>query len=94
MEFLFLVFTSNVNTIFVLKYTKIKSVYRRVELARTAVIDKLYVSPAVETVNWANESGYQAFLYIHKLKVHISSISVNIEEKKKIEFSSKFNFFF
>ena len=42
---------------------------RRLELARRAVTDKLYVSPAIDTVNWANESGYQAYLYIHNAKV-------------------------
>ena len=39
---------------------------RNLELARSAVTDKLFVSPAIETVNWANESGYQTYLYIHK----------------------------
>ena len=34
-----------------------------------AVTDKLYVSPAIETVSWANESGYPAYLYIHRTRV-------------------------
>ncbi len=42
---------------------------RRRDLAVQAVTDKLYVSPALETVSWANESGYPAYLYVHRTRV-------------------------
>ena len=34
-----------------------------------ALSDKLYVSPALETASWCNESGYQVYLYVHKALV-------------------------
>ena len=34
-----------------------------------ALSDKLYVSPALETASWCNESGYDVYLYVHKVLV-------------------------
>ncbi len=31
-----------------------------------ALSDKLYVSPALDTASWCNETGYTAYLYVHK----------------------------
>ena len=39
------------------------------ELVSDALSDKLYVSPALETASWCNESGYEVFLYVHKVLV-------------------------
>lgn len=32
-----------------------------------ALSDKLYVSPALDTASWCNETGYTSYLYIHKV---------------------------
>ena len=34
-----------------------------------ALIDKLLVSPALETASWCNASGYDVYLYVHKVLV-------------------------
>ena len=34
-----------------------------------ALSDKLYVSPALETASWCNESGYGVYLYVHNVLV-------------------------
>ena len=34
-----------------------------------ALSDKLYVSPALDTASWCNETGYTAYLYVHKVLV-------------------------
>ena len=40
---------------------------------RTKVLDalsgKLFVSSALETTSWCNESGYDVYLYVHKVLV-------------------------
>ena len=30
-----------------------------------AISDKLYVSPALDTASWCNETGYTVYLYVH-----------------------------
>ena len=30
-----------------------------------ALSDKLYVSPALDTASWCNETGYTVYLYVH-----------------------------
>ena len=34
-----------------------------------ALSGKLYVSPALDTASWCNETGYTAYLYVHKVLV-------------------------
>ena len=34
-----------------------------------ALGDKLYMSPALETASWCNESGYVVHLYLHPILV-------------------------
>ena len=36
-----------------------------------ALSDKLYVSPALDTASWCNETGYSVYLYVHRVLVSI-----------------------
>ena len=38
---------------------------RRREEVSQALSDKLYVSPALDTASWCNETGYTVYLYVH-----------------------------
>ena len=40
-----------------------------------ALSDKLYVSPALDTASWCNETGYTVYLYVHTGLVSLSSIT-------------------
>ena len=40
-----------------------------------ALSDKLYVSPALDTASWCNETGYTAYLYVHKVLVSTNWVS-------------------
>ena len=42
-----------------------------------AISDKLYVSPALDTASWCNETGYTVYLYVHTGLVSISIISLH-----------------
>lgn len=42
-----------------------------------ALSDKLYVSPALETASWCNESGYDVYLYVHKVLVGSNILFAN-----------------
>ena len=39
------------------------------ERVSDALSDKLYVSPALDTASWCNETGYSVYLYVHKVLV-------------------------
>ena len=39
------------------------------ESVSQALSDKLYVSPALDTASWSNETGYKVYLYVHKVLV-------------------------
>ena len=41
------------------------------ERVSDALSDKLYVSPALDTASWCNETGYSVYLYVHKVLVCI-----------------------
>ena len=41
------------------------------ESVSDALSDKLYVSPALDTASWCNETGYQVYLYVHKVLVRL-----------------------
>ena len=34
-----------------------------------ALADKLYISPALDTASWCNETGYSVYLYVHRVLV-------------------------
>ena len=46
-----------------------------------ALSDKLYVSPALDTASWCNETGYTSYLYIHKVLVRLN-LEILMEQTK------------
>ena len=50
---------------------------RRREEVSQALSDKLYVSPALDTASWCNETGYTVYLYVHTGLVSISITSIH-----------------
>ena len=66
-------------------------------LVSSALNDKLYISPVLETAAWCNQSGYSTYLYIQKVggfhlcMLHIlSHLNIYVLQKRRTAMHSKY----
>lgn len=54
------------------------------ERVSDALSDKLFVSPAMDTASWCNESGYSVYLYVHKVLVSPNGWYLNFSKQAAV----------